>query len=303
MTVVVESGSGVIGANAYANAAYVTTYLTTRSRETAWSALTSAQRDSYVVAATDYIEKRWGHRFLGIRQYAFDDVPAIASIVFADAPVADEVLAINDFTYTYKAALSTDSPQGNNFEVLLGSAGADSASNLYDALVASADNAGSTFQTGTVANRHVIGVTLETATIALTSVAPGASGNYNTLTGPLTNVTLTTWAGGIDGGSQALSFPRLGLYNWSGRKVEGVPLKLKQAMAEYADRVRTATLDPDPVFDDQGGSITKLREKVGPIEVETEYSDGTHGRVLIRPYPAADRLLDEYVQPAGVIRA
>ncbi len=300
MTAIVETGSGIIDANSYVAAAFVTTYLTNRDRETAWAAAGATVQNASVVGGTDYVEKRWSQRFKGVRRYSFTDVLAIASIVVTGLPVATETITINDFVYTFVAALGTTEPQGNNFDVVIGVDAAGTASNLFDALTDNTDNEGTTYQDGTVPNRHLTAV-LDTATINLTSVAPGSSGNSNTLAGSPTNVTLNAWGQGIDGGSQPLSFPQAGLFDRAGVIVEGIPLKLKQLTAEYADRVRVATLDPDPTFDVRGGTITSLREKLGPIEVHTIYSDGSHGNVLIRPYPGADRLVDEYVIPAGAL--
>lgn len=300
MTVIIETGSGILSANAYADEAFVLAYLVDRNRDAAWTAAGATVQAAAVVAGTDYVEKRWGQRFKGSREFSFSDVPAIASIVFTGLPTATEDVTINDFVYTFVAALTTDAPQGNTFEVLIGIDAAATSSNLQDALVADPDQAGVTYQDGAVVNRHLT-TTLDATndTLDLVSAAPGSSGNSNTLLGSPTNVTLNVWAGGIDGGSQPLSFPQVGLFDRAGIRVLGIPLKLKQCTAEYADRVRLAILDPDPTFDDQGASITSLREKVGPIEVATTYSDGTHGTVTIRPYPAADRLVDDYVFPAG----
>ena len=79
-----------------------------------------------------------------------------------------------------------------------------------------------------------------------------------------------------------------------------IPLKLKQATAEYADRARAAALAPDPTVSTYSAQVKRVREKVGPIEEETEFVDGSHLVKLLVPYPAADRLLSEYVFPAGL---
>lgn len=298
MTATVETGKGVRNANAYAPASFVTAYLTARDRETAWAALTSPEQDAFVVAATDYIETRWGQKFKGVREFSFADVKAEGSITFTGASVVAETLLLGDQTYTFVAALSSPAVVD---EVVVGGDAATAAQNLFDAITADADAEGATYSTGTQANRHVTAI-LSGAVISLTATAEGSSGDSTALTGPLTNGTLVVFAGGDDGGSQPLSFPQAGLFDPAGIKVEGVPLKLKQATAEYADRARVALLAPDPTVDSVGGSVTKLREKIGPIETETEYSEGSSGIVVLKPYPAADRLLLNYVRPAGVVR-
>lgn len=96
---------------------------------------------------------------------------------------------------------------------------------------------------------------------------------------------------------QALSFPRAFLYDRDGRAVVGVPVKLQKACAEYAIRALTGTLFPDPTAED---SATVIREKVGPIETETNYAVG--GQEELPEYPSTDRLLQEYVFSPGVFR-
>lgn len=97
---------------------------------------------------------------------------------------------------------------------------------------------------------------------------------------------------------QALSFPRVRLYDEDGRKVEGLPTKLKQATAEYAKRALTAELAPDPTTDARGQKVTRFKEKIGPLEEETQYSEAGSASSF-KPYPAADKLLQEYVTASG----
>jgi hypothetical protein len=98
---------------------------------------------------------------------------------------------------------------------------------------------------------------------------------------------------------QALSFPRLRIFNRSGIEITGIPDKLKKATAEYALRALTASLMPDPVVSDSGFAITSKIETIGPITEETTYQTGGASPRLIKPYPAADRLLAEFISPAG----
>ena len=84
--------------------------------------------------------------------------------------------------------------------------------------------------------------------------------------------------------TQALEFPRIGLQDWSGYDVTGVPARVKQACAELAFKSRS-----EPLYEDaaRGGMVKS--ESVGPISVT--YEDGAPtGKVwqfavnLLRPY-------------------
>jgi hypothetical protein len=94
---------------------------------------------------------------------------------------------------------------------------------------------------------------------------------------------------------QALSFPRLNLYDRDGLLVEGIPTKLKQATAEYALRALAGTLYADPSSTDK---VTLTRKKIGPIEVETRYNENLVGAET-PDYPMADALLIDYVASTG----
>lgn len=291
MALTVETGVGVRGADAYVTVAFVTSYLTARNRltENNWSGLDAAVQEAAVIAATDYIEKRFQSRFLGTRLVEFEDVNAIGSIVFSGLPTADQELTLGDQIYKFVSSLT-----GAANEVLIGVSGAATASNLAAAILADAEGEGIIFGSGTEISRHATEERFG-STITLTSLAAGSSGDSTVLSGTITNVALTAFSGGVDGGSQPLSFPRENLYDRSGNLVEGIPLLLKQATAEYAVRAAAAQLLTDPTTDVYGGRVRRRLEKVGPIEEEIEYDPGTQGTELIKPYPAADRLLLPYL--------
>lgn len=67
MGLVLETGAGVSGANAYADRTFATSYLSDRGGNTAWDARTDAEKDVLLIQATDFIEKRWGKDFLGVK--------------------------------------------------------------------------------------------------------------------------------------------------------------------------------------------------------------------------------------------
>jgi hypothetical protein len=98
---------------------------------------------------------------------------------------------------------------------------------------------------------------------------------------------------------QALSFPRLRIFNRSGIEVIGIPENLKKATAEYALRALTISLMPDPVTADSGFAITSKTETIGPITEKTDYHAAGASPRVIKPYPAADRLLADYISPLG----
>lgn len=296
--VVIETGAGVRNANTYVDRSFVTTYLADRGRssENRWSSKSTAAQDAAVVAATDYIEKRWGQRFRGSRLVSFDDVKAEGQIVFTGLPSNAEALTLGDITYTFVSSLT----DGNSNEVLIGTDAATMATNLLNALEKDSDTDGATHEGVLEANRHV-SATRTSGTLDLVAVADGVGGNDTALSTAATNTSVTAFSGGLDGGSQPLSFPRHGLVDASGIAVEGIPRPLKEATAEYAVRAVAAALAPDPNVDAQGASVTKLREKIGPIETETEYLHGSHLSDSLKPYPEADRLLGQYVRAAGAV--
>lgn len=62
-----ETGDGVVGANAYITESFADDYHDGRGR-TDWAAGTTADKQSAIVRATDYIEFRFGRKFRGTRQ-------------------------------------------------------------------------------------------------------------------------------------------------------------------------------------------------------------------------------------------
>lgn len=94
--------------------------------------------------------------------------------------------------------------------------------------------------------------------------------------------------------TQALSFPRAKLYLRDGSLVEGVPLKVRQACAEYAARsLLGKVLWADPTVN---RNIKKKVTGVGPIREEVEYLDGGLSDEV---FPSADALLAEYLMKHG----
>jgi hypothetical protein len=98
---------------------------------------------------------------------------------------------------------------------------------------------------------------------------------------------------------QALSFPRLRLWDNEGDEVAGVPNKLKWAVSEYALLANSGELFLTPSTDTSGLQVQRLREKIGPIETETAFVGGS--QTIVKNFPNADNLLRDYVIPGGQV--
>lgn len=94
--------------------------------------------------------------------------------------------------------------------------------------------------------------------------------------------------------TQSLEWPRLNAFYSDGRMASLVPVEVQEACAEYAFRALSATLAPDPIYDDSNSLIANKTSKVGPLEVTKEYSRGGNP-VMFRAYPAVDMRLKELV--------
>lgn len=302
MTLVLETGSGIRGANSYVTAAYVTAYLTARNRQTqnSWSTSSSTVQEAACIAATAYVDFRWGPRFKSSRLATLGGEYAKATLEFAGLPSNAETITIGESTYTFVSSLS--SGLTSNYEVLIGADAAATAEALNAALNAISDNAGALFSENVLGNVSC-GAEVNSATdtqIDLTAAQIGLSGNDIPLDASgATNVSATGFMNGADEGVQPLEFPRHLLYDRNGIRVVGIPRNLKDACAEYAVRAVNAELFQDPTIDATGRALT--RKKVGPLE--WEWADGASLDLILRPYPAADRLLIEYITQVGSMRA
>lgn len=297
MALVLETGSGIRGADSYASIAFVTTYLTGLNRVTAWAALTVAEQEAAILEATSYIDTRWRKRFKGVKLRIFTGANAQAILAYTILPVAADTVTVGTTQYTYVSTLTT---LGSD-EILIGIDLDTTVATTIEAINASA-GLGERISNTALANDSASAALIDGSTtdILLTANQIGLSGNDIPLTITSTgNSVDTAFVNGLDQGNQTLEFPRNGLFDPDGQRVDGIPLKLKQAMAEYADRARAALLYTDPTVDATGKVVTEKFEKVGPIEERTKYSDGGSLDQLLTPYPAADRLLSDYLFPAG----
>lgn len=67
MAFTVESGSGDAGSNAYVSEAFVNTHHADRNN-TAWSDFTTPEKEAAIIRASEYIDKRFGRQFRGLRK-------------------------------------------------------------------------------------------------------------------------------------------------------------------------------------------------------------------------------------------
>lgn len=296
MAFIVETGAGVPSANAYATVAFVSSYLAERARsaENSWQSQASTRQQQAIVTATSYIDNRWGPRIGGTRLR--DILPgreATGRVTFGTLPANASTITVGLIVYRFVDTLAVEN------DVMRGSTVAEAAANLAAAITDGGN--GVVSHIDTVGNYEVSAVS-EAGVVTITADAQGTSGNGIALSTAISGATVVAFAGGLDEGPQGLIFPRRGLIGFDGRAVVGIPFKLKAATAEYAVRSLAAQLDPDLTVDARGALVQRKREKVGPIEEETEYAPGATPRIY-QDYPAADRLLVEYLaRSGGVVR-
>lgn len=302
MTLILETGSGIPGANSYVPASFVTSYLTARGREAEnlWSTSTAAEQDEACIAATDYIDSRWGPLVRGTPEFFFSGAAAQGALDIVTDPADGDTVTVGERTYTFRTALSTFATD----EVAIGVDTATTATNLIAALAASSDGAGTLFSATQQANRSATGAirTGTTKEVLFTAIQFGEAGNDTpfAIVSPGSDLALltATFQNGVDTGPQPLVFPRSGLVV-NGRTIKGIPRNWKNAVAEYAVRARSASLYRDPTVDATGAAVVEKEEKVGPITERTRYFEGTALTSLIKPYPAADQMIVEYLGASG----
>lgn len=303
MSLVIENGSGVFGANSYVASSFVTAYLTDRNRETEnlWSTAGATAQDAACVEGTDYVEIKFSQLFKGRKEFR-DISLARSTLTLTAIPLEGDQVVVGTVTYTATATLSSAN------DVLIATSVAGFLTNLFDAINATETAAGVGYEATTVVNPDGSAFNFIDDTLVIFSRTVGTAGNLVVTT---TNITGASWnfatcVGGSDvSRAQPISFPRADLYDRDGNAVIGIPDLLKQAVAEYAVRSvdTSSVLAPDPTVDSLGGDVVRLKEVVGPIETDVSYTPGSASSGKLPSYPAADRLLRDYTQRGGVIRA
>ena len=283
MALIVENGSGVFGANSYGTIEECTSYLEDRG-DTSWAltgTLTEAQKSAALIQATDYIEKKYGTRFSGIRSFPIKR-SADATLKFSGQPNDNDTITIGSVIYRFVTTLA----QANDVQI-------DSRLSVTMLNLIAAIN----FQVGfyhpsTLVNQDVYAVQLDGRNIVLQARYDGEDGNEIVVQclPPITSNSPTLTGGNMDGISQPLSFPRVGIY-MEGSPVRGIPQILKFSTFELAKRAIEDDLLPDPEQDASGRTVVMKSEKVGPIEDTVKFSGFAQIENLMRVYPAAEKLL------------
>jgi hypothetical protein len=296
---IVEDGTGHSQANAYASVAYVLDYLTDRNRheENGWADLDVNVKEATIIAATDYIEKRFSRRFKGRKEFE-SLTQAVGVLTISSLPTNGETIVIGSTTYVFRATL------GPAYDVLIGTSISATLANLIAAISAGSGE-GITYGIGTVQHPDVFVERFENSQMVCHANLGGIAGNdIATTTTAVGSVwSEATLTGGVEvGRPQPLSFPRLALYDHENFLVCGMPRKLLQATAEYAVRSAASPLQPDPDVL-PGGQVIEKREKVSVIEEVTVWAEGGRPTISV-PYPAADELLNDFLRHStGVMRS
>jgi hypothetical protein len=197
---VIETGSGVRGANSYVSTSYVTTYLTERNRQTenSWASASTGVKESACIQATDYLEKRFSSLFKGFKKYSFMSVAAKAQVDFGTLPEDGDTLTVGDETYTFVSSLT-----GDMNDILIGLNSSATIDNFIDCLSNNEPTKEVTHGAVLDINRHVTIIKQSNKAI-LTAVSDGVGGNSTVLTTTSNTLQITSFSGGINGGPQVL---------------------------------------------------------------------------------------------------
>ena len=284
MTLIVEDGSGIYEANSYVGPGFVRSYLASRNKATAWISATRIVQNAALIAATDYIDKRFGSRFLGVREFTQMSVSASNILTFFTNALPNDEVTIGDVTYTFKET-GVDAN-----DITIGATAQETSEALVAAL------AGTPHPTAT-------GTSLDGSDAVL--VRAIAKGPLPTAIGTSSNGPNLSWdtptlTGGQQFVSQQLEFPRKQIFTKEGNRVVGIPESLKQAVAEYASRAITMNLMPDPEVDPSGQTLSRVFDKVGPIETERRFVFSS-GKDVFQRFPEADKLLTPFLMNSGQV--
>lgn len=279
----VETGVGLRGADAYVTVAFATSYLAKmgRSGEANWGNLTNIVRESAIIKGSQALDLNFEPRLKGVRKTNYPEAVATGSLVFFGEPAAGTVITIGDITLT----LVDTTPVADTQVELGGTAAATAAAVAATLRVKWSPDV---IDTGPL-------VTIPAAT-------PGSSGNFTTLLSSAPSaITSNEFTGGYDAEAQGLAFPRVGLTDQDGSSIVGVPTAVQYSAVEYAVRSVSESLFIDPVIDSSGQFLLSKREVIGPIEEETRFSQSF---IAVRKVSSVERMMLPFLKSSqgGTIR-
>jgi hypothetical protein len=278
MAFYVEDGTGVKGATSYTTVAYFKAYCADHGINL--TGVLDAVIQAALINATSYIDTRWGLRLKGTRLYTYLQSRSIFSLT--NQPANGNTIVVGSDTYTFK----TTADETVTTEIQIGDTVQETLLNLAEIV--------SGLDTDDVVEDSLL-FDPDVNSIAIYFSRNGIATTIGTCPNGSWGAAAST---GYSGWRQPLEFPRSDVYDAAGNLVEGMPDLLKQAACEYANRARSAALAPDPSVDN---SILSKSQSVGPISTSVTYNAGAILQT-IKPYPAADRLLSEFVKSGGVMR-
>ena len=100
-----ETGTGVPEANSYCSVEYADAYFSLRGRE-AWAALTLERKQAALIDATDYINVRWGERFVGHKYSETQGLPWPRKMCHSTEPYYPDQLLRATCEYGIRASVS-----------------------------------------------------------------------------------------------------------------------------------------------------------------------------------------------------
>lgn len=263
MALIPETGFGYTDANAGVSLAWADAFATLFALPNWPSAADDAAKEAAILAATQYVETRFGLSFAGEKKFTCEPY-AKAVFRFIILPTGGDTITIDGTVVN----VTVEDTMADCAETL--------AQSIYD-------------ETGY--ETLVIG-----ASICVMAPMKGEEGNLiEVASSNVSNV----WeydnfrGGNFEDLSQALSFPRNYLYSREGKAINGIPEKYKQAIVMYADRALLAPLMPDPEVGSSGQIVQATAERLGPIEESVTYMKGylfTQGT-----YPSVDGILKEFM--------
>jgi hypothetical protein len=94
--------------------------------------------------------------------------------------------------------------------------------------------------------------------------------------------------------TQTTEWPRVGVVDFNGDTINGIPKQIKAACAELAIRVLNGVAlqpDYDPALVGAGGVVSQITKKIGPLEKSITY-DTKLGLGFFASFPMVDRMLN-----------